>query len=63
MRSKSKFYNGNPEEDRMPEDVATNECDEIGIVHAICIKVCLFILSISYTFLMWKYTGSLLSSV
>ena len=37
--SKSRYYNGNPEDDHLPEDVGGTECDEIGIVCAICIKV------------------------
>ena len=37
--SKSKFYNGNPEDDHLPEDVGGAERDEIGIVRAICVKV------------------------
>ena len=41
-RSKSKFYNGDPEQDHTPEDVSAIERDEIGIVRAICIKVRLF---------------------
>ena len=37
--SKSKFYNGNPDNDHLPEDVSGTEHDEIGIVRAICVKV------------------------
>ena len=37
--SKSKFYNGNPEDDHVPEDMGGTERDEIGIVRAICVKV------------------------
>jgi hypothetical protein len=38
--SKSKYYTGDPADDHIPEDVAANERDKIGIVQAICIKVC-----------------------
>ena len=37
--SKSKYYNGNPEDDHLPEDVGGTEREEIGIVRAICVKV------------------------
>ena len=37
--SKSKFYNGNPDNDHLPEDVGGTERDEIGIVCVICVKV------------------------
>jgi hypothetical protein len=37
--TKSKYYNGNPSDDHMPEDNEDSERDEIGIVWAICIKV------------------------
>jgi hypothetical protein len=37
--TKSKYYNGNPSDDHMPEDNKDSERDEIGIVRAICIKV------------------------
>ena len=40
-RSKSKFYSGDPEDVTVPEDVGTNDCDEIGVIRAICVKVCL----------------------
>ena len=39
-RSKSKFYSGDPEEDIICEDQGELEHDEIGIVRAICMKVC-----------------------
>ena len=39
-RSKSKYYNGDPGDDHLPEDLSANERDEIGIVRAICVKVC-----------------------
>jgi hypothetical protein len=38
-RTKSKYYNGDPSDDHMPEDNEDSEHDEIGIVQAICIKV------------------------
>ena len=38
-RSKAKYYNGNPADDLLPENLGTDERDEIGIVRAICIKV------------------------
>ena len=37
--SKSKYYSGNPEDDTLPEAVATGDRDEIGIIWAICVKV------------------------
>ena len=37
--SKSKHYNGDPNDDHLPDDLDANECDKIGIVRAICIKV------------------------
>ena len=37
--SKSKFYDGNLDNDELPEDVGASERDDIGIVHAICVKV------------------------
>ena len=39
MRSKSKYYSRDPEEDTVPEDVEVGDQDEIGIIQAICIKV------------------------
>jgi hypothetical protein len=36
--SKSKFYNSDPEDNHTPEDVGASECDEIGIICAICVK-------------------------
>jgi hypothetical protein len=38
--SKSKFCSGNLEDDQLPDDVGALECDEIGILCAICVKVC-----------------------
>jgi hypothetical protein len=38
-RSKSRYYNGNPDDDHLPDDLGAVERDEIGIVRAICIKV------------------------
>jgi hypothetical protein len=38
MYSKSKFYNGDPEDNHTPEDVGASECNEIGIIRAICVK-------------------------
>ena len=40
--SKSKHYSGDPTDDHLPDDLEANECDEIGVVRAICIKVCKF---------------------
>ena len=37
--SKSKFYNGNPDDDHLSEDVGGTEHDKIGIVCVICVKV------------------------
>jgi hypothetical protein len=39
--SKAKYYDGSPDENELPEDLGAAERDEIGIVHAICVKVCL----------------------
>ncbi len=36
--SKSKYYNGDPDDEHVPEDLGATERDEIGIVHAICVK-------------------------
>jgi hypothetical protein len=38
--SKSRYYNGNPDDDHIPDDLAAPLRDEIGIIRAICIKVC-----------------------
>ena len=38
-RTKSKYFNGDPTDDHIPEDNGDSERDEIGIVRAICIKV------------------------
>jgi hypothetical protein len=38
--SKSGFYDGNMGNDHFPEDIGAAERDEIGIIHAICVKVC-----------------------
>ena len=38
-RSKSKFHDGSPDNDDLPEDLGASERDEIGIVRAICVKV------------------------
>ena len=38
--SKAKYYSGDPEDDALPEDVGTGDQDEIGIIRAICVKVC-----------------------
>ena len=40
MHSKAQFCAGNPGDDHLPEDVGGTERDEIGIVRAICVKVC-----------------------
>jgi len=37
-RSKSKYYNGDPDDEHVPEDLGATERDEIGIVRAICVK-------------------------
>ena len=52
-RSKSKYYNGNPADDHLPEDLAANERDEIGIVCAICIKVCIRFLQLTLSADLW----------
>ena len=38
--SKSMYYNGNPTDNHLSDDLDYNERDEIGIVQAICIKAC-----------------------
>ena len=38
-RSKSKYYNGDPDDEHVPKDLGATEHDEIGIVCAICVKV------------------------
>jgi hypothetical protein len=38
-RSKSKYYNGNPDDDHIPDDLGAALRDEVGIIRAICIKV------------------------
>ena len=38
--SKAQFCAGNPGDDHLPEDVGGTERDEIGIIRAICVKVC-----------------------
>jgi hypothetical protein len=40
--SKAKYYDGNAEEE-LPEDVGESKRDAIGIVRAICVKVCPYI--------------------
>ena len=61
--SKSRYYNGNPEDDHLPEDVNGTERDEIGIVHAICVKVCSFDFIVTCLYF-WHESikGALLSS-
>lgn len=59
--SKSGYYDGNMENNHFPEDSGTGEHDEIGIICAICIKVCSnsFLL---FHLLPWTYKGTLLST-
>ena len=38
-RSKAKYYDGNPDNDELPEDLGASDRDEIGIICAICVKV------------------------
>ena len=38
-RSKAKYYDGNPDNDELPEDLGASDRDEIGIIHAICMKL------------------------
>ena len=42
MCSKAKYYNSSPDKNELPEDLGAVKRDEIGIVCAICVKVCLF---------------------
>ena len=37
--SKAQFCSSAPEDNHIPEDVGRTERDEIGLVHAICVKV------------------------
>jgi len=37
-RSKSKYFNGDPDDDHLPEDLGATERDEIGLVRSICVK-------------------------
>ena len=37
--SKSKYYSGDLNDDNLLEDSGASECDEIGLVRAICVKV------------------------
>ena len=39
-RSKVKYYNSSPGDDELPEDLGASDRDEIGIIRAICVKVC-----------------------
>ena len=39
-RSNAKFYDGSADENELPEDLGATERDEIGIIRAICVKVC-----------------------
>jgi len=57
--SKSKFYSGNPEDEPIPEDLTAVEHDEIGIVRAICVKVCSLFHQAS-TLLTYKLVGMFL---
>ena len=38
--SKAKYYNSNMDHDELPKDLGAADQDEIGIIHAICVKVC-----------------------
>ena len=38
--SKAKFYSGDPEDDVVSEDLGELERDEVGLIRAICVKVC-----------------------
>jgi hypothetical protein len=39
--SKSKYYSRDPKDDTIPKDVGAGDWDEIGIIQAICVKVCI----------------------
>ena len=39
-RSKSRYYNSNPEDNCLPDDITAPMHNEISIIRAICIKVC-----------------------
>ena len=53
-RSKSKYYSGDPEAETVPEDVGTGDRDEIGIVRAICVKVCLSFIHWPFFTYLWN---------
>ncbi|KAH9013685.1 hypothetical protein EDB84DRAFT_1444172 [Lactarius hengduanensis] len=38
-RSKSKFYDGNQDDDDLPEDLGASVRDEVGLIRTICVKV------------------------
>jgi hypothetical protein len=46
MTTKSRYYNGDPGDDHIPEDIGDTERDEIEIIRAICIKVQDFFISL-----------------
>ena len=50
-RSKSKYYSGDPGDDIIPEDAGAGDRDEIGIIRAICAKVRLVSLLVSFNLL------------
>ena len=51
--SKLKYYNGNPTDNHLLEDLVANKHDEIGIIHAICIKVCIRFLQLTLSADLW----------
>jgi hypothetical protein len=59
-RSKSKYYSGDPGDDIVPEDADTGDRDEIGIIRAICAKVRLvsILVSFNYLYLLMKQARS-----
>ena len=40
--SKAKYYDSNLNNNELLEDLEVTDCDEIGIICAICVKVCHF---------------------
>lgn len=60
--SKAKYYSGDPGEDNLPDNLGSSVRDEIGIVRAVCVKVCQFPVFHLITLSNMRYVGTLLSS-
>ena len=57
-RTTSRYYNGDPADDHIPEDIGDTERDEIGIIRAICIKVQDFFISLCPVLIGWLQARS-----